>query len=249
MKTRILTIAILGLCLAAAPAAADWDHEVKWDQLNPGSRASLSQVNSSPNPLAADDFPCTETGWITDIEFDGVAFGFFDPPDLSSFRITFWRDVPATANEESHPGDLLADISVDPASPLDPLGLGWKEISTNRYKINLPRESWFEQKEGDIYWIGIQGVVGPGDFFGWYFRNIYDNTWGDDAAFTDLGHPSWWHWGWEAIDTQGLYEGTLPASWLKSADMSFKLTGTPIPEPGVFALAGLGLLALIRRRK
>jgi len=247
MKVRILTMAILVVCLAALPAAADWDHPVKWDQLDPGSYGALSYINSESEALTADDFPCTETGWITDIEFDGLALS--DPANIDALRITFWSDVPATSEEESHPGTLLKDLSVGPADPNDPLRLGFQQIDVNRYKVDLPRDSWLEQKEGEIYWIGIQGVMSNDDIFGWVFRNIDANTWGDDAAFTGTDYAPWWHWGWDDAGAPQLYQGTLPSTLVKSADMSFKLTGIPIPEPGVFALAGLGLFALLRRRR
>jgi uncharacterized protein (TIGR03382 family) len=204
----------------------------------------LSFINSVNEALTADDFPCTETGWITDIEFDG--FALQDPANLDRLRITFWSDVPATSEEESHPGTLLKDLSVGPA---DPMGLGWKQIDVNRYKVNLPRDSWFVQTEGTIYWIGIQGVMTNNDVFGWLFRDPTADTWGDDAAFTGTDYAPWWHWGWDEEYVPQLYQGTLPSTLVKSADMSFKLTGIPIPEPGVFALAGLGVLALLRRRK
>ena len=159
--------------------------------------------------------------------------------------------MPATAEEESHPGELLAGISVGPA---DPQGIGWQQTGEYMYKINLDPDSWFTQEEGNIYWIAIQGIIDPvyySDNFRWIFRDIDSGTWGDDAAYASdsEGYDPWWHWGWVHSLNLDLYQGTLPEDWLQSADMAFRLSGIPIPEPATILLAGLGLLALIRRRK
>ena len=259
MKHVRLLVLVGVLVLAVAPAAlADWDHEVKWDQLEPVSYwLWQSYINTEDDLLVADDFLCSETGWITDVEF----YGYCPNVDnIAEFRITFWDDLPATPSEESLPGELLDEIYVTAADPNDPLGLGWKEVWTghevSRFKINLPECDWFLQENGNIYWIGIQGVLPDSvDGFYWKFRDITEPTWGDDAVSLGLVPPAdeWLHLGWiyspdlMMVIPSG-YRGTLPANFMGSADMSFKLTGT-IPEPATFGLVGLGLLALIRRRK
>ena len=77
--------------------------------------------------------------------------------------------------------------------------------------------------------------------------------WGDDAVYDTAVIDAWWHWGWpdaSATGTPGLYQSTLPVDWDKSADMSFRLTGIPIPEPASLSLVALGgALALLFRRK
>jgi hypothetical protein len=248
MRKSIIFFAAAGLAISliAPTALADWPHEVKWDQLQPDSLwAAWSYVSPTYETIAADDFPCTETGWITDIEFDEHESAY----QPTSFRISFWTDVPETPNEESHPGDLIVELPVDPADPNDPLGLGWKKIGIHRYKINLPRDMWFEQEEGNIYWISIQGVLSEG-WWAWRDRDRYEETWGDDAAYSETDLDGWWHLGWIDEETGGEYQGTLPDDWWKSTDLSFKLTGTPIPEPGAFTL-GLACVALsvLRLRK
>jgi len=254
MKTFAFALGACAIMLfAAAPARADWDHPVKWDQLQPDEElwGMTSYIADSTNILIADDFPCTETGWITDIEFNGWAV--VGAVGISSFRITFWSDVPATPNEESHPGEEpLRTIEVGEVDPGDPLGPGWQKIDEYLYKINIPEDSWFLQEKDRIYWIGIQAVMGGSGSFNWIFRDRKADTSGDDAVFSSTGAAPWKHWGWPDADPSvppEYYEGTLPAEWYKSADMSFRLTGIPVPEPGMLALAGLGLLALVRRRR
>lgn len=241
--------------LLVAPALGDWAHDVKWDQLLPTDAygaASWIDHDTPSDALTADDFLCTEPWWITDIEFFG--WSYYGSQYIDQFRITFWSDVPATPQDESHPGELLYDYYVNPVTPGDPLGIGWQEIATNHFKINLPEEAWFHQQgtpdDPIIYWIGIQGVMvtdGFFDAFYWNFRDRYQPVWGDDAAFTSnyFGYPPWAHWGFPpGYGDPGLYEGPLPPGWT-SADMSFKLTG--IPEPASLVLLALGLLALRRR--
>ncbi|MBN1919433.1 MAG: PEP-CTERM sorting domain-containing protein [Verrucomicrobia bacterium] len=257
MRHVLLLTLLCGLGLALTPAAlADWPHDVKWDQLDPSSMwIWQSYVNDNENLLVADDFLCTETGWITDIEF----YGYCDNPEaLSAFRITFWGDVPATPDEASHPDELVDEIFVGKAGLDDPLGLGWQLIEQTpdsaRFKINLPEEDWFVQQDGTVYWIGIQGVL-PGDgAFYWKFRDINASTWGDDAVSLGFAQPTdeWAHLAWMYTDFMGIiptvYFGTMPDDLLGSADMSFRLTGTAIPEPATLGLLAIAGLALLKRR-
>lgn len=247
------------LTLPAASARADWPHPVKWDQLDPldgWGGASYYNAGTDITTTTADDFQCTETGWITDIEFHGFSNG----GPVQSFRVRFWTDVAATADEESHPGTLLYDETFGPASADDLLGLGWTQVDSDLFKINIPEELWFVQ-EGSaanavVYWISIQGIADPDDAtsnFYWYFRDRNESTWGDDAAFTSesWGYDPWAHWGWETmefVDDPELYEGSLPVDWAKSADMSFALSGIPVPEPATIGLLALALLGLSRLR-
>jgi hypothetical protein len=258
MKPTIILIAAVALlALTAATARADWPHDVKWDQLLPADQYGVVSYyrtgGTAPvEATAADDFLCTETGWITDIEFLGWGSG------ITSFRVRFWTDVPETAEKESEPGQLLYDETFGPAGSD---GLGWKYIGddTYTYKINIPEELWFHQ-EGSaagptVYWISVQGIIDPASpsgNFSWLIRERNEPTWGDDAAFESeyYGHEPWAHLGWPSTDPSAapdFYEGKLPAGWAKSADLCFRLTGT-VPEPASMGLVCLIALALIKHR-
>ncbi len=254
MKLGLGLGALCALGLACAPTAlADWPHDVKWDQLDPDPVWTWqSYTNSQADMIVADDFPCSETGWITDIEFDGFCASV---TSLSQFRITFYRDVPATPDEESHPGQLIDEIFMSKASASDPLGLGWKLIQEDRFRINLPESDWFFQEQGTVYWIGIQGVLADVGQFSWKFRDRTADTWNDDAVSRGCTEPldAWLHLGWQqtcCFLVPGPYEGTLPDGFLKSADMSFRLTGIAIPEPAacLLVVVGAALIAARRRR-
>ncbi len=154
--------------------------------------------------------------------------------------------------DESHPGTLLYDYQVEPAVG----GIGWQELDSGHFKINLPEDQWFYQtgspEDPEVYWIGIQGVMvtdGYSDSFYWNFKNHLYPTWGDDAAFTSdyFGYLPWYNWGWQDdTNTANLYEGPFPDGWFGSLDMAFIITG--IPEPASLVLLALGGLTLIRRR-
>jgi hypothetical protein len=241
------------------PALADWpDHHVKYDQSSPvDDWAAISVINApDPGPTAqtADDFPCTglpQDRYVTDLRFWG--FSYYGNTWISQFRITFWDDVPATPNDESHPGNLLYDYYVNPANPNDPLKIGWQDLADGSFKIDLPQDHWFDQGLAPrTLWLGIQGVMvvdGYADYFYWNFRDPTSTHFGDDAAFwsSDYGYAPWANWGFpgDPADGPDLYDGPFPAGWFSSADMAFTLTC--VPEPTTLLLLGIGA-ALLRRR-
>jgi hypothetical protein len=257
MKYVRLLVLSGALLLSAAPAAlADWDHEVKWDQLEPYVATMFDMQPtyiSNVMQIVADDFECSETGYITDIEFYGNCPNL---DSLNEFRITFWSDCASAAGR---PGTLIEDLTVAPA---DGSGTGWQIIDqgTNSYlfKINLPVEDWFVQEEGSIYWIGIQGVLSGDDKFMWCSRAFGAETMLDDAVIAkDVLIPS--PGDWDELVWADTLLGLVVASEasiielgytpIQSADMSFRLTGTPIPEPTLVVLLAIAGVAILRRRR
>lgn len=245
------TVALFALAgLFVGTAVADWGDDIKWDQMVAIDSYGAHSTIDNDTPMVsttADDFLCTETGWITDIHFAG--WSRWGTDYISGFRIQFWSDVPATPDEESHPGDLL--YQYDELMPWDGF-FGWHDLEDGTFRINLPEENWFWQDVGTIYWISIQGIMVDDDYwdaFYWNFVDRYTDTWGDDAAFESeyFGYEPWAHWGWETFDNgPNIYTGPFPEGWLNSCDMAFQLSGR-IPEPGTLLLLGLGVLALRRR--
>lgn len=257
MRIRI-TLAIIGL--VAATTFADWPGaEVKWDQLTPGidnyGAHSTIDTDTPLTSITADDFLCTQTGPIAEVRFAG--FSQFGNLYIDQFRLTFWNDVPAGPDDESHPDALLYEYYADAADPLDPNRIGYQDLGDGTFLVNLPADLWFWQQQGSVYWIGIQGLMvedGFADAFYWNFAGRYIPTWGDDAAFASdyFGFPPWANWGWPIRDPldpgfagPDLYEGPFPAGWESSADMAFALY---TPEPVTLVLLAIGGLALIRRR-
>lgn len=267
MKARVvvcLTLALLALL--SVSAQADWQHDIKWDQMQPRNYyGEESTITDEVDALIADDFLCAETCWITGLEFLGslVTYG---PGQVDSFRITFWTDVPATSEDESHPGQLLYDETFGPADPGDPLHLGWRATEhtvdqyfhSYRYKLNIPEHLWFLQEGTSsspvVYWVGIQGIGGRNAEFFWAFLQRQAHPWGGDAAYSAqcFGIDPWANWGWEPDQPYAprTYEGARPYGWL-SANMAFSLSGV-VPEPtslGLLCLIGLLVVRRCARRR
>lgn len=258
MKGRFILSCAIAVC--AFVANAQWNDPVKWDQLSAGvdsyAAASWDDNDTPSDALSADDFLCTELGWITQIDWCG--FSYYGEQYLDGFRISFWTDVPSNPNDQSHPGSLIYDRTFSMGA-----GAGYVNSAYNGatgfydYSICLDELDWFLQQGSTsnpmVYWVSIQGLmVDDGFFDAWYwcFKNRSLPTWNDDAAFTSnyFGMPPWSNWGVDPTGAVALYDGPLPAGWT-SLDMGYRLYGHPVPEPSAFVAAGIGALALLRRRR
>ncbi|MGD8454096.1 MAG: PEP-CTERM sorting domain-containing protein [Phycisphaerae bacterium] len=240
--------AVAGLLVGTA--VADWGHPILWDQM--GAIDTYGGHSTIDNDLGiyshtADDFLCDATGYINDVHFAG--WSYYGNQYIVGFRIKLWTDVPATPEDESHPGELL--YQYDELTPYDGF-FGWQDLGDGTFRINLPEDQWFFQEAGNIYWISIQGIMlddGASDTFYWNFVDRNAETWGDDAAFECeyFGYAPWANWGWPTLsDGPDLYDGAFPSGWIHSADMAFVLSGL-VPEPASLLLIGLGAMALRRR--
>ncbi len=245
MRIWVGMVMLCAFVVAVAPnALADWPHDVKWDQLEPIS-SSFAWAHEGAG-VSADDFLCGETGWLTDIEFLGDIYNQIN--EGSTIQITFWADVPASPEDESHPGAVLwgAEVGIADAS-----GIGWQIIedydpvvTEQKFKINLPEDLWFEQQVDTIYWISIESAQAG---FTWM---VLDEGfgWNDDAVFMATNNPDVWeHYGWNEDGQLDRYKDLLPCGWT-SADLSFRLTGIPIPEPSLVVLFAVAGVAILKRR-
>jgi hypothetical protein len=124
------------LALAAMPLQADWPdtNATKYVQLPDTSRLGYNVLaaqprgivgSAPPQPLIlADDFPCDQTGPITDIHIWASWLGDDAAANIPDIPITLgiWSDVPATNNADgqtvpSHPGQLLWNETFYPGGP------------------------------------------------------------------------------------------------------------------------------------
>lgn len=277
MRKTLIALAALVVCALPLVARADWnpcdpDPNTKFYQLP--DPVGLDVKVTTPNILA-DDFVCFETGWITDVHFWG-SWQQAVQGEITRIHLSFHADVPAGDIPYSHPGELLWDTDIIPgqAPPgsvvirdLPSSAQGWYDPNTGEYneldhsgmvQVNIfldqifPLEELFIQRgsarEPIIYWLDLQVDVAPpvgttalDVDFGW---KTSLNHFGDDAV-----------WGDYLVD--GLVGGNPLPGWQEllhprtgeSLDMAFVITGIPIPEPGVMILSGMGLLALLARRR
>jgi hypothetical protein len=184
-------------------------------------------VNAT-NPLVlADDFYCSESGWIKDIHFWGSwrddVIG-----EILFFNLSLHSDIPADPPQipYSRPGVTLWELEVSIGDvdviPIDPGGLeGWYDPSTGevvpanhqsyfQYNVCLDSAFWFWQDEGTIYWLNISASLVDPQGTSWGWKNTQDH-WNDDACWAYLGELNW-------IDLWEPYRQS-------SLDLSFVITG------------------------
>jgi len=149
----------------------------------------------------ADDWRCTETGFVKDIHFWGSWLNGIEVP-ITHFMISIWSDVPADPPgvPYSMPGQLLWELVAFEfeATPFDPPTLeGWYDPSQElilpdnhqayyRYDIYLEEPQWFMQEEGTIYWLSIQAVIEDPSVTRWGWKSSYEH-WNDDAVWLQPG--------------------------------------------------------------
>jgi hypothetical protein len=188
--------------------------------------------------LCQDGLPVTDIHWWGSYWLPGAptppdgspnSDGFMNAPagGIQAFRLGIWSDVPAGGSVPfSHPGQLM--WTVDTASYNEVFygtTAAGKEVW--QYNVYLPQTEWFNQVQGQIYWLSIEALL-PDPVRQWGWHESKDH-WNDDAVQIFKGSP-WYE----------LINNTY------SVDMAFELT--TIPEPAALLLLALGGLALLRRR-
>ncbi len=188
-------------------------------------------VNATPLTTLADDWMCSETGWVKDIHFWGSWMHEAEDP-LIGFVLTIYTDVPADGSGTySHPGEPLwqREITEFRAVPIiPPVWEGWYDPFPQtvliddhrmfyRYDIVLDSIDWFPQEQGTIYWLGIYAMIGGTQEAQWGWKSSVDH-WNDDAVAGQLGEPGW-------------MELKEPPAFERSLDLSFVITGGPsVPD-------------------
>ncbi|MBU0717228.1 MAG: hypothetical protein KJ749_03190, partial [Planctomycetes bacterium] len=163
-------------------------------------------VNATQPLVLADDFRCTQTGFIKDIHFwgswkDGIE------GEIDYFVLSIHEDIPADQNPDgySKPGTTLweRDISNFGATPKDPPTMeGWYDpfipetLWNNhqayfQYDVYLDTADWFFQEQGTIYWLNISAVLVPGPTTAVWGWKSTENHWNDDAVWAQWGLLNW----------------------------------------------------------
>lgn len=197
------------VCGACTWAPGD-DHKMHFPQLP--NETGWDVMATFPQTLA-EDWQCSETGWVKDIHFWGSwKDDLID--NILFFQIAIYSDIPADPPQVpySHPDQILweAQIGDYEAVPIDPGTMeGWYDPATEevlwnnhqsyfQYNICLPEQQWFWQEAGTIYWLEITAVLPDGSaaLWGWKSTNDHFN---DDAVWTDAtGIP--WQEVWEPAE-------------------------------------------------
>ncbi|MCP4569721.1 MAG: hypothetical protein GY841_19245 [FCB group bacterium] len=168
-----------------------WPDETGWD------------VNATYPLVLADDWECSETGYVKDVHFWGSWKHGFEGI-IDSFKVSIHSDIPyeLPMYPYSRPGELLWDryISDFTTTSIWPdTWEGWYDPETGdtfyndhqeyfRYDIYLDSTDWFEQDSGTVYWLDISGFISGSAVWGW--KSSY-NHWNDDAVWGHVGMDNW----------------------------------------------------------
>jgi hypothetical protein len=192
-------------------------------------------VRATATNLLADDFLCTSIGSITNIKIWGSWLGDVPAPN-ARFLLGMWKDVAATTNQPSHPGNLLWSGAFGPGEYsyglytnsherfYDPNIFGVNGLigfDTNIWWYSFNPTNQFCQNgttnQPLVYWLSVS-VDQTGDLlFGW---KTSTNHWNDAAVY---GHITS---GTPLKDWQVLRD---PRN-TNTLDLSFQLLNNPSPR-------------------
>ncbi|MCX6831769.1 MAG: thrombospondin type 3 repeat-containing protein, partial [candidate division Zixibacteria bacterium] len=217
--------------LALVSANGDWDlgddHKMHFPQLpNPMGW----DVNATQPMVLADDWMCSQTGWVKDIHFWGSWLHGMDG-QIVAFQLSIAEDIPfGPGVPYSRPGETLWDKQIPALLPFVTVRgpysgpEGWYDPSIAmilpndhqtyyQYNVTLPDSLWFWQKEGTIYWLNISAIIlgPPGPQWGWKSTL---NRWNDDGVWAQWGNLNW-------------MEMREPLEPMQSLDLAFVITGGP----------------------
>jgi hypothetical protein len=161
--------------------------------------------------VLADDFLCTETGYIKDVHF----WGSWKNDDIGGiwyFVLSIHSNIPADQNPlgYSMPGETLWETTVDHSLinivPVDPpTSEGWYDPSTGEviyddhwsyFQYNICFEDFldtsqmFYQYMDTIYWLNISAVLDDPYATQWGWKSS-ENHWEDDAVWAEWGTLDW----------------------------------------------------------
>jgi len=181
-------------------ALADWvpadGHKMHFPQMPDESGWNVKAMNPV---MLADDWQCSETGWVKDFHFWGSWKGGL-VGNISKFNVVIFEDIPAAPPNipYSRPGKVLWRHAITNFIPKPITGAtmeGWYDPSTGlilpndhqtyfQYNIFLPQTQWFHQDVGKIYWLGISAdVQGPLPLVTEWGWKSTKNHFNDDAVW------------------------------------------------------------------
>jgi hypothetical protein len=263
-RTIAVAVAVLAVAVLAGAARADWNPPmpakwVQWPDLSETGIDVRVDQNAGLRRIA-DDFPCVETGRVTDVHIWGSWLGDYNT-GINAFNLRFWSNNPGDPKGGfSQPETLLWEGWITPVGSTQPGAQGhfterpWATVPyehfwdpvTNQWGVDHqvvqynmyidPAVAFVQRGTKDnpqIYWLEVQAYTSATfDQFGWKTRKPEDGHFMDDAVY------------WvEPVGTIGYW---LPLEYPngESIDMAFVIT----PEPATLCLLGAGLAALVARR-
>ncbi len=191
--------------------------------------------------ILADDWLCTETGFISGIHFWGSWLDDIEG-NILAFDVRIYSDVPGSP---STPGTLLwqwvapagswTESRIVPGTlegwydPSVPLSLANNHANYFRYDLQ-PIPDTFFQFYGTIYWLAITAIVEDGT-----------GQWGWKSSIDHFNDAAVWRNGGPWLD---MFE---PTSVKQRLDLSFVITqtGDPIPTLSEWSVVAMTLLLMV----
>jgi hypothetical protein len=264
----------LSLSMIASAGADGGTDLIKWSQLpemGPYGYDFSSETNVPS--MTADDFLCSDIYAVVDLHWWGSYYdsgplwpypnsdnlpdptlGGPPPGIVTGFYIEFYSDIPAGVDPLmpwSHPGQLLYEEFVPMTAVTEVYygtvtHVGGIQENVWQYNVVLPKPFYQDPDaapqdidgdgvvDGTVYWLKIQAVNPNADNIQWGWHEA-ETLWHDNAV-------QWWP------------PNPFSPEWdlLPNKDMAFELTFDRdifIPEPSLLLLAGIGVLALVKRRR
>ena len=280
--SRILCgLALASIFVFAAPVHGDWDpgdgHKMHYPQLPDldfgqdvlNGPYVLSAGSVPPySKFLADDFLCTQTGPITDLHVWGSWWDDLNPPALQpkTFAVGIFANIlPGVGGiDYSRPGRLLWQARLQPTERLytiaqeeffDPNqnAIVGGDTQVWQYNFDIPADEAFEQKEGEIYWLGMALLADVnGDFvvdtldivelpnlapfaYGW---KTSQDRFEDAAVWSELDPLD------PTIPVDPVWRVLVDPRTTEPLQLAFVIT----PEPASIAVLAGGLVLLMRRR-
>ncbi|UCE38390.1 MAG: hypothetical protein JSW00_03955 [Thermoplasmata archaeon] len=224
----------------AASSLADWvptdGHKMHWPQ-TPDISTNGVAVKMPLMAIRADDFKCTETGYITGIHIWGSFEKDIMPasgPTGLMFILSIWSDIPphtpgTPGYNYSMPGTKLWDMSFSPGSytvlnVATNTSEGWYDpeapfyapndhhmVFQYNFEISVPDA--YYQHVNTIYWLGVQHYLTTPGVFGWKSTDP-SQQWNDNAVrqtatgWVPLEYPSDHDYAGHPLDFAFVIEGT-----------------------------------------
>ncbi|MFQ5454008.1 MAG: hypothetical protein ACE5D6_07455, partial [Candidatus Zixiibacteriota bacterium] len=162
-------------------------------------------VNATQPLILADDWECSETGWVQDVHFWGSWKNGLEG-QIQMFVLSIHADIPADPPTipYSRPGQTLWEREITNFIPLpiDPPSMeGWYDPMTGevipddhqayfQYNVFLDTLDWFWQDSGVIYWLNISAIIADTVNTRWGWKSTQEH-WNDDAVWALWGDLSW----------------------------------------------------------
>jgi len=169
-KGFFLTISLV-VIVAAGSSAGQYDDKMHFPQ-HPDFFGP--DIKTTGPPMLADDWQCSETGWIKDIHFWGGWKGQ-QIGTIESFLLRIYSDNPECPPyaHRSRPDVQLWQFSANQFTITERetvLVVDWYDPSTGtiieddhyrffEYDVYLDMENWFWQDSGTVYWLAVNAVI------------------------------------------------------------------------------------------